>query len=167
MADFYGNLTDANAWHTSHNNTAWADADDTTKEAALLIASEWIDNRYGLQFSGYPVGLVAQTRQWPRKSAVDKYGYAIASDVIPAQVEQATYEVALRHIVKPGSLNVDWTPGQEKISVAVSGAVSVTYAGAYSYQDAQVQIGTVGAILAPILADNATGSMYSGRASRV
>lgn len=167
MADFYGSVAGADAYFMARGRSDWVDAPTELKEPALIIASEWIDARYGSQFPGYPTGKAAQVRLWPRTTAQNIYLEAIATDAIPEQVERATYQVALREIISPGSLNVDWTPGKEKLSVSVSGAVAVTYAGAYSYQDAQVTIGGIGAILAPVLNPNAATSMYSGRTSRV
>lgn len=167
MADYYGTEAGADTYHLARGNAEWAAADSDGKLAALLIASEWLDAHYSSQFPGYPTGKAEQVRQWPRTAATNIYGQAITSDAIPAQVERATYEVALRQIKSPGSLNKDWTPGQEKLSVSVSGAVAVTYAGAYTYADAQVMIGGIGAILAPVLNPDAAISSYSGRAGRV
>lgn len=165
MADFYGTTAGADAYHTAHGNAGWT-GDDATKEAALLIASEWLDGRYGDQFPGYRTGKASQVREWPRETAYDIYRDYIRPDVIPAQVERATYEIALREIRSPGSLYKDWVAGEARTSVSVAGAVSVTYAGAYSYSDAQVQIGGIAAILKPILSETAGASIYSGRTSR-
>lgn len=166
MADFYGTVAAADAWHTAHGSAGWIGTNEQ-KEAALLVASEWLDERYRGSFPGYPTGKAAQVREWPRTEAVDIYGNTIPSDTVPVQIERATYVVALRQIMQPGSLYVDWTPGKDKISVAVSGAVSVTYAGAGSYADAQLQIGGLGAIMAPVLIADNTSSMLSGRSGRV
>lgn len=164
----YGTNAAADAWHAARGNAAWAAASDTNKTAARLIASDWIDGAYETQFPGYRAGEIAQDRAWPRREAYDAWSKYILPDVVPLQVENATYEVALRHIVSPGSLFKDWTAGSDKKSVSISGAVSVTYAGAFSYSDAQLQIGGVGAILAPVLTGGiANASMYSGRSSRI
>jgi hypothetical protein len=48
--------------------------------------------------------------------------------VIPAEIERATYEGALRELSKSGSLQPDVTAGKVYKSVSVTGAVSVTYA---------------------------------------
>lgn len=163
----YGNVTDADAYHLERGNGVWSDATTEQKNAALLVASEWIDDRFGGQFPGYRTGLREQVREWPRTNAVDMYGYSIGSGSVPSEIERATYEVALREIASAGQLFKDWTPGKEKLSVAVSGAVSVTYAGAFSYIDAQVQIGKIGSIMRSILSDINDTSSLSGRSSRV
>ncbi len=166
MSDFYGTVAAADAYHTERGNTGWTGT-DATKEAALLIASEWLDDHYSEMFAGYPTDKASQERSWPRREAYDIYGDYFAIDAIPVQMERATYEIALRQIVSPGSLFKDWTPGQEKLSVAVVGAVSVTYRGAGTYSDAQVKIGKIDAILRPIIDSSSRASALSGSAGRV
>lgn len=166
MSDFYGTVAAADTYHTERGNTGWIGT-NAVKEAALLIASEWLDEVYGEMFTGYPTDKASQERAWPRREAHDVYGDYFAIDAIPVQMERATYEIALRQIVSPGSLFKDWTPGQEKLSVAVSGAVSVTYRGAANYSEAQLKIGKVGSILRPIIDANSRSSAYSGAAGRV
>lgn len=163
----YGTNVAADAYHLARGNTAWASATTDQKDAARLLASEWVDAQFEAQFPGYRTGKLAQERAWPREEAYDMWAVYIANTAIPVQVENATYEVALRQVVSPGSLYVDWTPGKDKKSVSISGAVSVTYAGAMTYADAQIQIGNIGAILAPILTGGGSVSMYTGRNSRV
>lgn len=163
----YGTNAAADAYHLARGNTAWGSATDDAKNAARLLASEWVDAQFEAQFPGYRTGKLAQDRAWPREEAYDIWSVYIEPDATPVMVENATYEVALRQIIRPGSLYVDWTPGKDKKSVSISGAVSVTYAGAMSYADAQIQIGNIGAILAPILTGNQGISQYSGRNSRV
>lgn len=162
MTDYYGNVDDVDAWHLEHGNAVWATKTTGEKLAALLIASEWLDSNYESSFDGYRTGKTTQDRAWPRTGAHDAYGTAIADDVVPVQIEQATYEVALRQAMSPGSLSVDWTPGKEKLSVAVQGAVSVTYRGAMTWLDAQVQIGSIGGILRPIFPPDGVGNYAQG-----
>jgi hypothetical protein len=166
MTAFYGSIAAADAYHTERGNASWS-GDDATKQAALIIASEWLDDQFGDAFTGYPTDKASQERAWPRREAHDVYGVFFAIDAIPSQIERATYEIALRQIVSPGSLFKDWTPGKEKLSVAVQGAVSVTYRGAATYSDAQIKIGKIASILKPILDVNARTSVYSGSAGRV
>jgi hypothetical protein len=167
MPDYYGNIADADTYHLARGNAAWALADTPTKEAALLIASDWIDGKYGGSFPGYPTNRPDQLRQWPRATAYYPWGTHIPDTLVPVQVERATYEVALRQVVSPGSLFVDWTAGTDKKSVSIAGAVSVTYAGSSSIYDAQLQIPAVDAILADVLNVSAGYSMYSGSSGRV
>lgn len=116
MPDFYGSVTAADAYHQARANAAWA-GDDAAKQAALIRASAYIDGKYQFQnacgrweslFSGVKTGGRAQTLQWPRTGATDNEGSTIPPDEVPVEIEQATYEAALREIVTPGSLSPDY-----------------------------------------------------------
>jgi hypothetical protein len=97
-------------------------------DPALERATLWLDNTYGARYPGTPTGGRAQDLGWPRTGAVDCKGYVIPPDEIPTEIERATYEATLRELSSPNSLSPDVTVGKVYKSVAVSGAVSVTYA---------------------------------------
>ncbi|MED7670195.1 hypothetical protein GXB78_23605 [Pseudomonas moraviensis subsp. stanleyae] len=146
MPDFYGTVAAADAYHAARANAAWT-GDDVAKQAALLRASVYIDGRYrkllasGVWqslFPGVKTEGRGQAREWPRTGAEDYEGHAIPSDQVPVEVEQATYEAALRELVEPGSLSPDFVaastvkrqkvgPIEEEFSVAAGadGAASV------------------------------------------
>lgn len=146
MPDFYGTVAAADAYHAARANAAWT-GDDVAKQAALLRASVYIDGRYrkllasGVWqslFPGVKTEGRGQAREWPRTGAEDYEGHAIPSDQVPIEVEQATYEAALRELVEPGSLSPDFVaastvkrqkvgPIEEEFSVAAGadGAASV------------------------------------------
>ena len=116
MPDFYGTVAAADAYHAARANAAWT-GDDVAKQAALIRASTYIDGKYQFQnacgrweslFSGSKTGGRAQALQWPRTGAADNEGSAIPADEIPTEIEQATYEAALREIAAPGSLSPDY-----------------------------------------------------------
>lgn len=118
MADTYGDLAGADAYHTARGNAGWTGT-EADKNAALLRASVYVDSFaqrqiapgvYAATFSGTRVGGRAQVRQWPRTGATDAEGLPIASDSVPIEVVYATYEAALRELVAPGSLNPDYVP---------------------------------------------------------
>ena len=145
--------------------------DDDAIDAALLVASEWIDHVYGPSFIGYKTDGFEQEREWPRKSAVIYStipAYLYADTAIPNRVLSATYEAAYRQVITPGSLEVDYTPSKYT-SVTVEGAISVDYAAFSSSSEVQIQIGTIDKLLWPLLDDQAPSSMSgsSGPASRV
>ncbi len=145
----YGTNVGFTAYHTARGRTVEIyDADDIT--AARLIASEWIDARYRSSFGGLKVGMRAQMREWPRTGAYDVNRYNIAFDVVPVEIENATYEAALRQLVAPGSLSVDWTPNAYK-RASVDGAVSVEFATFMNASDIQTRFKIIDEILAPIL----------------
>ncbi|MFJ4587897.1 DnaT-like ssDNA-binding protein [Pseudomonas moraviensis] len=146
MPDFYGTVAAADAYHAARANAAWT-GDDVAKQAALIRASVYIDGRYrkllasGVWqslFPGVKTEGRGQAREWPRTGAEDYEGHAIPSDQVPVEVEQATYEAALRELVEPGSLSPDFVaastvkrqkvgPIDEEFSVAAGadGAASV------------------------------------------
>lgn len=168
MADFYGTIMGADAYHTARGNElVWLALDETEKTTALLRASEWIDGNYWMLFGGLKTGQRAQIREWPRTGAWDVYDYTIDPMTIPREVEQATYEAALREAVQPGSLAVDFTASDVIKKASVHQAVSVEFGGDGSASDAQLTIPAVDAILAPILTGAGAVSALSGSTVRV
>lgn len=120
MPDFYGTVAAADAYHAARANSAWAGTEQA-KQAALIRASAYIDGKYQQQnscgrwesmFSGAKTGGRAQELQWPRTGATDNEGAAIPPTEVPAEIERATYEAALREIVAPGSLSPDYVASE-------------------------------------------------------
>jgi hypothetical protein len=165
MADFYGTANGYTAYLTARGLTVDGDLTDADIETLLLVASEWLDGKYLTAFPGLKTGLRAQVREWPRNGVVDIYGYILASDVPPREIENATYEAAYREQQSFGSLTVDYTPGKYK-AVSIDGALSVQYAERSAY-DVQLQIPAVDGILAPILNGYGNSSSLSGCINRV
>lgn len=169
MADFYGTVSGYQAYHTARGReAAISDQDDDEILASLLVASEWLDGRYFVNFAGTPTGQRAQVRQWPRDEAYDNKGYYLPNTQVPREVENATYEAAFRQLTNAAGLSVDYTPSKYK-SASVAGAVSVEFAAFTSAYETQMQIPVIDAILAPLLSAPGSGvfSSYSGAAVRV
>lgn len=163
MTDFYGTATGFKAyWLARGNNQAATDDDDV--EVALLIGSEFIDRSYRSQWQGLKVGQREQIRDWPRSGVIDRDGNSVASDVPPVELENATYEAALRQLTTPGIFFKDYTPSKYK-SVSITGALSVEYAigGAWAFQ---TQTPMIGVILEPLLSCGYGGSSLSGPSTR-
>jgi len=129
MADYYGSVAGADAYHTARGNGAWAGL-TAAKLSAIVRASAYIDGlgqrtrksgRVGTMFPGTKTGGRAQTMAWPRTGAIDIDGTEIDSDSVPNEVLNATYEAALREVVEPGSLSPDYVPSaqvkREKVDV--------------------------------------------------
>lgn len=125
----YGTLANADSYHAARGNTAWAGA-DAVKLAALVRASAYVDGLgqkplkgggYASLFPGVKTGGRAQLLAWPRTGATDQDGSALDAATVPAEVERATYEAALRELVTPGSLSPDYvaadTVKREKVDV--------------------------------------------------
>jgi len=165
----YGNADDFVEYHEARNRTIPGTWDNDYINAALLVASEWINNIYGSSFIGYKNDF-NQVDEWPRISATTQTIpiYTFPEDAIPDRVVYATYEAAFRQATTPGSLQTDYTPGKYK-SVTVQGAISVDYAQFSSSAEAQTQIGIVDSLLEPLLdpTSGASISSLSGVSSRV
>lgn len=160
MADFYGTVAGYTAYVLARDYDVPIKTDDEI-EAALLVASEWLDGRYSsvwVSSGTFKTGQRAQVREWPRNGYVDVYGYALSSTEIPREIENATYEAAIRELANPGSLTVDYTPGKYK-QVSVDGAVSVTYAGFTSAYDTQLDIPIIDGIIAPLVNGFQSGNL--------
>jgi hypothetical protein len=147
----YGTIDNFLAYHELRGNEvpAAAIANDDLIASSLIVGSEWFDRTYLAQFDGYKTGGRDQEREFPRVGQADYYGYAIASDAIPREVEQAVYEATLIHLNTPGVLAVDYTPSKYK-SVAVSGAVSVQYSEFNSSFDVQTKFSKIEQIVSQL-----------------
>lgn len=159
MANFYGTATGFKAYWSARGSDQSAKL-DADVNVALLIASEFIDRSFRSQWQGLKVGQRDQIRDWPRSGVIDRDGNAVESDVPPVEVENATYEAALRQLTTPGIFFKDYTPGKYK-SVSITGALSVEYAigNAYSFQ---TQMPAIGLILEPVLGCAGSFSSLSG-----
>lgn len=133
----YGTVEDADIYHTARLNAAWTGTDDE-KTAALQRATDYIDGRYRYQtaggcwksmFRGVKTGARAQELEWPRTGAVDSEGNEIPDDEVPIEVQEATYEAALRELVEPGVLAPDYT-GTAQVTQETVGPITVKYAEA-------------------------------------
>lgn len=160
----YGTVSGYKAYHEARGHVI-SDQDDDEITVSLLVASEWLDGRYFVGFAGEKVGGRGQIFQWPRYGTFDTENNPLDYETVPREVENATYEAALKQLQTPGSLSVDFTPGRYK-SARVEGAVAVQYASFSSAFDVQTQFSVIDAILAPIMNNNQF-SPASGPAFRV
>ncbi|WP_018428224.1 DnaT-like ssDNA-binding protein [Hoeflea sp. 108] len=79
--------------------------------AARQRGSAYIDGAYGARFTGIPTGGIDQERAWPRTGA-SAFGSALASDIVPLRVVNASYEAAYIELKQPGSLSVVTDPAK-------------------------------------------------------
>ncbi len=149
MAEFYGTVDGYREYCFDRNSLHKNEPDDKI-QAALLVASEWLDSEYRSSFPGLKVGLREQVREWPRTGSQDIYGYAISEKSVPVEVINATYEAAHRELDNTGSLSVDYTPSRYK-RASVDGAVDVEFRHFDSASEAQIKIMIVDQILRPVL----------------
>lgn len=161
MAEFYGTLVGALAFHADRGNSAWAAAaSDALRTAALVRSSAYIDATYLALFQGERVGGRAQALQWPRVGVVDMEGWSVPSTEVPAEIINAAYEGALRELAVPGSLNPDIKAGGGVVKRVKAGSVEVEYA---STAATTATFQRIEDILAPLLGRS---SPYFGFATR-
>jgi hypothetical protein len=164
----YGSRAAADTYHSDRGNTTWTGA-DAVKDQALLRASEWVDRAFRSSFPGEKTdgraSATPQVREWPRIDAYDIEGDLVPSDTTPTEVENATYEAALREIVTPGSLSPDYDPSgqvrREKVDM-----IEVEYTAGHGPDSVRPLFPIIAGILAPILTRN-TGSYLVGRSIRI
>ena len=100
--------------------------DDATTDAAIMRASSWLSSY--IDWEGeLKCGRGLQGLAWPRTGVVDCEGDAVPDDEVPFEVKQATYLAAKAELQSPGVLTPTVTPGKQRKSVSVDGAVSETY----------------------------------------
>lgn len=148
-AESYLSVADYKVQCDSLGYTYPADA-DASIEQGLRRGTRWLDATYSDRLPGTRLRGRAQSLQWPRADVVDREGEDVPSDAVPAEIKMALVEATRREIAAPNSLSPDVVAGKIKKSVAISGAVSVTYADS-SISDQRPTLTVVGDILAPLL----------------
>lgn len=169
MSNFYGNASDFTLYHEERGRSVPVTWDDTKIEAALLVASEWLDNAYDQLWVGYATNGYTQERRWPRSEAytVTFPSVIISDTTTPEAITKAVYEAAWREATTLGALSKDLTAPKYK-SVTVSGALSVDYIIPSNPSDIQVKIPIIGSLMVPFIdPEKGMSGDYSGPASRV
>lgn len=88
----YLTAAEGDAYHERRlHATVWTAATDATKEAALVWATQLLDD--GIKWVGVVTDL-EQALAWPRSGIVDREGRLVDNDAIPSQVKDATAELA-------------------------------------------------------------------------
>lgn len=121
-ANTYSTLAEVDTYHEDRGNTAWVDADDEAKEAAMLRATAGLESKYRDRWIGvksnHNDANAPQFLAWPRKAdpeettdagfttatmtkLVDNDGIEIPVDSIPQLVVQAYNEVCLIELNQP------------------------------------------------------------------
>jgi hypothetical protein len=90
----YASVAQFEAYWTDRGTDYTATA-QATKEAWLILATEYIDNYY--KFEG---SIVTETQalEWPRSGATGKGGYSIDNDTIPTDLINATVWLASQSV---------------------------------------------------------------------
>jgi hypothetical protein len=90
--DTFTTLAQASAYLSRRlHAVAWATADEAAREGALVMATAMLNReRYRGRITD-----AAQRLAWPRTGLSDREGRPIAADAVPAEIAQATAELAL------------------------------------------------------------------------
>lgn len=138
-ANSYTSLAEAGQYHDDYGApAAWTGAADAVKEAALRVATQYVDAKFGLGFKGV-CWRRDQSLDWPRAGVEDESGYLLDADELPQALKDTVSVLALKHIegtvllpdiVNDGavsSTSVKVGPIEESISyVAGKGETDVT-----------------------------------------
>ena len=90
-ANSYLSLAEANTYFEAHlYGTAWAGADDPTKDKALAQSTRLLDASTNWEGDKKTR---AQLLQWPRLN-VELDGFDLESDIVPVEIKNATAELA-------------------------------------------------------------------------
>lgn len=97
-ADSYLSVAAADSYHTARDSQDWLGAGTQEKEIALRVATQYLDAMYGEEWVGVRTnGPDVQGLDWPRTGAWDRDDFNHDATV-PAAVQSATAELALRHV---------------------------------------------------------------------
>jgi len=94
-ANSYVDLEFACDYFADRGETRWDSMSSQDQRVALIKATDYIDKRFGMQFSGYR-NTRDQSLQWPRFDACYQDDWWISSNEIPKELKQATCEYALQ-----------------------------------------------------------------------
>lgn len=97
-ANSYVSRADATTYHDNHGApTAWSGASQAQQEAALRMATQYIDATFGALWDGQRIN-ETMALDWPRYGATDNDGFWVASNSVPQQVEDACAYLALKYL---------------------------------------------------------------------
>jgi hypothetical protein len=106
-ANSYVTVAAANAYHSDRGNAAWTGT-DAVKEAALIKATDYIEQKYNQRWIGY-LTEVNQPLSWPRAIRQPNTLYNdYLTGVVPEKLKQAVCILALE------ALSSDLNPVQDR-----------------------------------------------------
>lgn len=104
-ANSFCSVAAANTYHAGHlYASAWLQANDATREKALIMATRLLDENFGW------AGIASDDSQalgWPRSGVYDRNGYAIDWNVMPQALLDATAELARLLMAKDRTAETD------------------------------------------------------------
>lgn len=96
-AESYVSVAEITTYMTAFNKTpsGWAALAVAVQESHARLATQYLDARYEGQWQGRR-RLETQALAWPRDGVVDRDGFSVDYDSLPAKLKQATIEAAIR-----------------------------------------------------------------------
>jgi hypothetical protein len=73
----------------------WQSQASSAKQAAIIAATDYIEHRFGHRYKGTRAN-ETQALGWPRSYVYDRDGYLLDDTALPAALEKATAEYAIR-----------------------------------------------------------------------
>lgn len=130
-AESYASVVEADTYHASLGNTAWAASTVTNeaKEIALRQATQYLDRVYGRRFKGERY-TKTQALRWPREDVEDPEGDELTPTTLPPALKSACIELALRALAADlvPDIAAPATIANESVSVGPI-SLSTGYAG--------------------------------------
>lgn len=124
-ANSYATIAEATTYHGGRLNAdAWTDADDATRESALIMAATFLD-AMPQAWTGQAADPAVQALSWPRVGMKNRHGYAIDSTVIPQTLKNAQAEFA-RQLIEADRL-ADNDVANQGITSLKAGPVSLSF----------------------------------------
>lgn len=114
-ANSYSSVADADAYFSLRGNSAWAALNTAAKEAALVLATDYIEATYRSAWLGYRIS-ATQALSWPR-SSVEIDGFIVPANVVPAAVANACIELAVRASAESLIVDLGQQVVREKVDV--------------------------------------------------
>jgi hypothetical protein len=147
----YGTATASDNYHADRGNSAWAAATAANRLIARQRGTDYVDRSFRNRFPGLRTSDHTQIEEWPRTGATYyRTGESISSSVVPVEIENATYEAALRELATPGILLPDYTPSKQVTQQTV-GPITTKFAVAGAPSDAVPVVTQIAGILSGIL----------------
>jgi len=125
-ANSYLSVADADDYHDLHGApAAWTAAVTADKEAALRLATQYIDGVYGSVWQGRRE-LETQALDWPRCQVWDYDGFPVSFTIVPQQVKDACAYLALKQISGDTLLPDDASASNVTSEAIQLGALSIS-----------------------------------------
>jgi hypothetical protein len=124
--------------------TDWTASSDDQKKRALNVATQFLDGKYRMLFKGTRT-TEDQALCWPRYGVIDRDGYELDDDAVPAAVEHATVEVA-NYYINEGEAwpDVDNAGSVKSESIKIGEiAIAKEYAGSNAGSEIQTKVSSL------------------------